>query len=106
MPTDLHALGNKAKIDRQDALDHPGRLMAKGMLQKAALSLQPAPTMEHRASFAVHMFQVGDGTDYAFVVQSVGLDQIPEGMTDVGLKELRRQLMAIYGREEKSLSKL
>lgn len=101
-PPTIHRLTNQAKIDRVDAKNHPGRTYAKAMLENTAACLKPGIEYKHQGSFAVHMYKVENQDTYSFVCQMVGLDEIPEGQTDVGLKELRKQLMAQYGRTEKT----
>ncbi len=57
------------------------------------------------ASVAIHYYEVPGQTDsnvktFQFVSQRVGLKDVDEGQCDAGLKELKRALMADYGRPE------
>lgn len=97
---------NRANVERSDAFDHPGREYAKDAIIRGALALKPLGLIKHQGSFALHMYVAEGTTDFMFICQTVGLHDIPEAQVDVGLKELRRQLMGLYGRDEKSRNKI
>lgn len=101
----IDRLTNQAEVTRTEAHDHPSRGQARANVRMAANSLTPFG-MEHQGSFVVHLYKSPVREDFSFVFQMIGLDQIPEAEVDVALKELRRNLMELYGRTEKTRSKI
>lgn len=91
---------NRAQIKRDDITDHPARSFAIVGLTNAGKALKPFQ-FEYQASICLHFYKIPGRDDFAFIFQQAGLPGIQEGQADAGLKELRKQLMAYYGREEK-----
>lgn len=93
-------MAKNVSIERQDLKDHPSQDVAAAHLEEAALSLKPFG-FEYQASFAVHLYQIAGQNVFSFVLQPRHMGIIPEQEADAALKEARRALMAIYGREER-----
>jgi hypothetical protein len=91
---------NKADIKRETFLDHPTQDRASMNIKVAGANLAPWG-FEHEGSVAVHFYKKPNTHDYIFITHLVQLDKVPEGQADVGLKELRRAMMGVYGREDR-----
>lgn len=90
---------NRADIKREVFTDHPTQAQAEMNIKLAGNNLAPWG-FEYEASAVIHYYKKPNTHDYIFIAQTIGFHHIPEGQADVGLKELRRSLMAAYGREE------
>lgn len=93
-------MAKSVSIERKNVSDHPEQQKAAVHLKEAGLALKPFG-FEYQASFAVHLYQISGQTVFSFVLQPHHMGIIPEQEADAALKEARRALMAIYGREEK-----
>lgn len=91
-------MANKADISRQDWSDHPVKDRAGAQVRSAGNALTPFG-MEYECSAVVHFYRKPGTHQYAFIAQDTGLNAIPEGQADVGLKEMKRHMMGVYGRE-------
>jgi hypothetical protein len=93
---------NRADIKRSDLqTDMAGH--ANANIKIAGTNLKPWD-MDYVASATVHLYKRSGSANFAFINQLVGFTQVEEGQADVALKELRRALMAAYGREDKRRS--
>ena len=54
---------------------------------------------EYEGSVAIHYYKKPGTHDFVFITHVPGMS-IPEAQADVGLKELRRAMMAQFGRED------
>lgn len=90
---------NRADIKRQSYEDHPMQNQAKVNLKIAGSNLAPWG-MSYEGTAAVHLYKKPGSLDYVFISHLSDMGSIPEGQADVALKELRRALMAQYGRED------
>jgi hypothetical protein len=91
---------NRANIKRDEYKDHPLHDKAALNLTLAGTSLTPWG-FEYQGSASVHYYKKSGTHDFVFISHLSKLNNVPEAQSDVGLKELRRAMMAIYGREDK-----
>lgn len=94
---------NRADIKRDTVEDHPMQQRAKMSLEMAGTNLAPWG-FEYEGTAAVHYYRKPNTHDFVFITHLVKFNGIPEGQADVGLKELRRALMGLFGREDKRRS--
>lgn len=92
---------NKADIQRERVSNDVWLLGAKDRINKISEEIKP-DTFES-AGFAIVMMYKNESNkvnpEYRFACFS-SLGKVEEGFADVGLKELRRNMMEAYGREQ------
>ena len=91
---------NRADIKRQTFTDHPLEAQSRLNMKTAGMNLTPWG-FEYEGSATIHYYKKPGTLEYVFITHLSELHALPEGQADVGLKELRRALMALYGREDK-----
>jgi len=91
---------NKAEIKRDVYEDHPAQGMARMQVKAAGVNICPLG-FEYQGSAVIHFYKQNGTLTFVFGSQLVNIHNIPEAQVDVGLKELRRALMAVFGREDK-----
>lgn len=90
---------NKADIKRESLHDHPMKPLADMQLKMAGNGLTPWG-FDYQGTASVHFFRKNGETTFAFMPHILGMAALEEGQADAGLKELRRVMMAAFGRED------
>lgn len=93
-------MSNTPKVDRTNAPDHPAQPLARRFQRNSAEILKPQG-FEIQASATVHLYERHDlgQSDFIFICQMTGFENVPEHEADAAYKELHRTMMGMYGRK-------